>query len=84
MEKSTLRQYWRTNLRYLLILLFFWALFSFILPIFLVHELNHIRLGGFPLGFWIAFQGNMVAFVILMFIYTRWMNRLDKKYGVED
>jgi putative solute:sodium symporter small subunit len=41
-------------------------------------------LGGFPLGFWFAHQGSIYAFVILIFVYVYLMNKLDKKYDVDE
>ena len=46
--------------------------------------LNNIRIGGFKLGFWFAQQGSIYVFVILIFIYVRLMNKLDKKYGYDE
>lgn len=79
-----LRKYWQTNLRYLAILLSIWFLVSFVFGILLVDELNAIRLGGFKLGFWFAQQGSIYTFLLLIAIYVRWMNRLDKKYDVDE
>ena len=47
-------------------------------------ELNTIRLGGFKLGFWFAQQGSIYVFVILIFVYVKLMNKLDKKYSVNE
>mgnify|MGYP000713191166 CR=1 FL=1 len=46
--------------------------------------LNSIRIGGFKLGFWFAQQGSIYVFVILIFVYVRLMNKLDKKYGYNE
>ncbi len=46
--------------------------------------LNAIKIGGFPLGFWFAQQGSIYVFVILIFVYVRLMNKLDKKYGYDE
>ena len=42
------------------------------------------ELGGAPLGFWFAQQGSIYVFVILIFVYVSWMNKLDKKYDVDE
>jgi putative solute:sodium symporter small subunit len=76
--------YWKENLRYLTILLTIWFLVSFVCGILLVDELNSIRLGGFKLGFWFAQQGSIYVFVVLIFVYIRLMNKLDKKYGGDE
>ena len=78
------KKYWRENIRLLLILLSIWFIVSFGAGILWVNELNEIRLGGFKLGFWFAQQGSIYVFVILIFIYVKLMNKLDKKYGYDD
>ena len=79
-----MKKYWSYNLNYLLILLSIWFLVSFGAGILWVEELNKIRLGGFKLGFWFAQQGSIYVFVVLIFIYVRLMNRLDKKFNVDE
>ena len=78
--------YWRTNLRYLAWLLGVWFGVSYILGIVLVEPLNRLRLPGtgFPLGFWIAQQGAIYVYVILIVVYVLLMNRLDRRHGVAD
>jgi len=84
MPKNDLNKYWKTNLKYLGILLSVWFIVSFLFGIILVDELNQIKIGGFKLGFWFAQQGSIYVFVILIIIYIRLMNKLDKKYGVNE
>ncbi len=84
MSEQDNRRYWRTNLRYLAILLTIWFVVSFGFGILLVEPLNAIKIGGFKLGFWFAQQGSIYIFVILIFVYIRWMNKLDHQYGVDD
>jgi putative solute:sodium symporter small subunit len=79
-----MKKYWSYNLKYLLILLSIWFLVSFGAGILWVEELNKIRLGGFKLGFWFAQQGSIYVFVVLIFIYVWLMNRLDKKFNVDE
>ncbi len=84
MPKSDLKKYWKTNLKYLSILLTIWFIVSYLFGIILVDELNTIRLGGFKLGFWFAQQGAIYVFVILIIVYINLMNKLDKKYEVNE
>ncbi len=72
--------YWRTNLRYVAILLGIWGLVSFGFGILLVEPLNRIRIGGFQLGFWFAQQGAIYTFLVLIIVYVVLMNRLDRRY----
>ena len=78
------QQYWKTNLKYLVILLFVWFAVSFGCGILFVDELDTIRIGGFKLGFWFAQQGSIYVFVLLIFVYVFIMNRLDKKHNVNE
>jgi putative solute:sodium symporter small subunit len=81
-EKAT--AYWKENIKYVFILLAIWFAVSYGAGILFVEQLNQIKLGGFPVGFWFAQQGSIYVFVILIFIYVRLMNKLDKKYGFDD
>lgn len=84
MDKNKAKLYWRENLIYLAILLGIWFLVSYVFGILLVDQLNTIHMGGFKLGFWFAQQGSIYVFVILIFVYVGLMNRLDKKYELDD
>ena len=81
---KSLANYWKKNVRYLLILLSVWFLVSYGGGILFADALNTIKIGGFKLGFWFAQQGSIYAFVILIFVYVGLMNRLDKEYDVDE
>lgn len=83
-QEKDLKDYWKKNLQYLSILLSIWFTVSYGFGILLAPWLNDIRMGGFKLGFWFAQQGSIYVFVILIFIYVYLMNRLDKKFGVNE
>ena len=84
MDIEQRKKYWRENLKYVAILLVIWFLVSYGFGILWVDQLNTIRLGGFKLGFWFAQQGAIYVFVVLIFVYVRLMNKLDKKYNVNE
>jgi putative solute:sodium symporter small subunit len=77
------RRYWRANLRVMAPLLVVWFSVSFGLGILLVEPLNRVSLAGFPLGFWFAQQGSIYVFVALIFAYAIWMDRVDRRHGVD-
>ncbi len=79
-----LQGYWKENLKYLGILLSIWFIVSYGFGILLAPTLNEIQMGGFKLGFWFAQQGSIYTFVVLIFVYVYLMNKLDKKYGVNE
>ncbi len=84
MNNDPYKTYWRTNHKYLFVLLLIWFVASYGAGILFADTLNEIRLGGFKLGFWFAQQGAIYVFLLLIFIYVILMNRLDRKHGVED
>jgi putative solute:sodium symporter small subunit len=77
-------KYWKANIRLVAILLVIWFVVSYGLGILLVEPLNTIMLGGYPLGFWFAQQGSIYVFLVLIFVYAASMNRLDKKFDVDE
>lgn len=79
-----MKSYWKTNLKYLFILLSIWFIVSFGAGILFRESLDTIKIGGFKLGFWFAQQGSIYVFVILIFVYIRLMNKLDDKHGYND
>jgi len=83
-HESKYRKYWRKNLQYLAVLLCIWFVVSYGCGILLVDMLDQVRIGGFGLGFWFAQQGAIYVFVILIFVYGWLMNRLDRKYDVDE
>ncbi|PDH52266.1 MAG: hypothetical protein CND00_02705 [Cryomorphaceae bacterium MED-G14] len=80
MKSIKSKDYWRNNLKYLIILLSIWFTVSFGFGVILVDQLNTIQFFGFKLGFWFAQQGSIYVFVILIFVYIYLMNRLDKNF----
>ena len=74
------KDYWRANLKILIILLSTWFMVSFGFGIIFSDFLDQYKIGGFKLGFWFAQQGSIYLFVVLIFIYVYLMNKLDKKY----
>ncbi|MBR3369071.1 DUF4212 domain-containing protein [Roseinatronobacter sp. NSM] len=82
-DKST-DAYWKANIRIITISMVIWALVSFGFGIVLRPLLSGIPIGGTDLGFWFAQQGSILTFIVLIFYYTWYMNKLDKEFGVEE
>ncbi len=83
-ENDRLRRYWHSNLRYLAALLTVWFAVSYGAGILFVDRLDSVRFFGFRLGFWFAQQGSIYVFVVLIFIYVWLMNRLDRRFDVDE
>jgi len=72
------------NIRIILISLAIWFICSFGMGIILRPMLSGIMVGGADLGFWMAQNGSMYIFIILIFVYASVMNRLDREHGLEE
>ena len=84
MDDRQREEYWRRNVKLMVILLSIWALVSFGASILFVQPLNNIVINDFPLGFWFAQQGSIITFVILIGVYVWRMDRMDDEYGISD
>lgn len=81
MNDNNTNAYWKANVALIRNLLIVWAVVSFGLGIVFVEPLNAIKLpGGVPFGFWMAQQGSIYIFVVLIFIYANQMDKLDRKF----
>ena len=47
-------------------------------------ELNNITFFGFPFGFYMSAQGSLIIYVVIIGIYARYMNKMDRVYGVHE
>jgi putative solute:sodium symporter small subunit len=76
-------EYWRKNLIITAILLAIWFVVTFVEAWF-ARELNSMSFLGFPLGFYMSAQGSLIVYVVLIAIYARYMNNLDREYDVAE
>jgi putative solute:sodium symporter small subunit len=76
--------YWKRTLRRTVVLLSIWFLVGPVMGILLAEPLNNFRLGGIPFGFWMAQQGSIYVFVILIFVYAWRSDRADREAGVHE
>jgi putative solute:sodium symporter small subunit len=75
--------YWTKTRNLMLVILFAWFVFSFGIHFF-APSLNKIRIIGFPLGFYMAAQGALVAFVAMCIWNARAQDKIDREFGVSD
>lgn len=76
-------EYWRRNLTVTGILLAIWFVATFIVGWF-ARDLNNVTFLGFPLGFYMSAQGSLIIYVVVIWVYARFMGKLDKEYGVDE
>lgn len=76
------RQYWRKNLRMTGILMFVWFMVTFFVSYF-ARELS-FSFFGWPFSFWMASQGALVVYLLIIWIYASYMNKIDREHGVAE
>lgn len=76
-------EYWRKTRNLMWTALAIWFVFSFLIHFF-VRQLNEITFLGFPLGYYMAAQGSLIVFVILIFWFAARQNRIDEEHGVAE
>jgi putative solute:sodium symporter small subunit len=77
------KRYWQKNLRLTGALLAVWFVITFVVGWF-ARDLQSIAFLGFPLSFYMAAQGSLVIYVILVGYYAYCMDKLDREYGVHE
>ena len=77
------QEYWRKNLVVTSILLVIWFIVTFVEGWY-ARELNGLTFLGFPLGFYMSAQGSLVVYVVLIWIYQHYMNKLDVEFDVQE
>lgn len=84
-ERALLERYWISNIRLVAILIPIWAAVSLGCGVLFADKLNAYRFPGtgYPLGFWFAHQGSIIAFVLIILVYCIGMNRLDARHHRE-
>jgi len=80
---AALAAYWTENKRLTTVTLVIWALVSFGAAFF-VESLNTVVIFGFPLGYYMGAQGSLIVFVVLIFNYSSMMNKIDRKYNLQE
>ena len=77
--------YWNKTRRLMFIMLGLWAFFGYIIHMFVV-PLNKIVIPilGFPLGFYMAAQGSLIVFVVMLFMFARQQHKIDSEHGVAE
>jgi putative solute:sodium symporter small subunit len=76
-------RHWPRTVRLMWIMLGLWAFFSFFIHFF-VTSLNKIVIFGFPLGFYMAAQGSLIAFVVMLFWFAHAQDKIDRECGVAE
>ena len=82
-ESDRGKRHWERTRNLTIVILIFWAIFSFVLP-WNAAALNHIKFMGFPLGFYFTAQGSLIAFVVMIFVQNWFQDKIDDECGFGD
>ena len=83
LDTATMQRYWSKTSRLMWTIFVLWLFFSFGIHLFAV-QLNTIKFLGFPLGFYMAAQGSLIAFVALCAWNAVAQNKIDEEFGVQE
>ena len=77
--------HWRATTRLMFTNLGIWFFFGYVIHMFVV-PLNKIVIPvlGFPLGFYMAAQGSLIVFVVMLFVFAKQQNKIDREYGMAE
>jgi putative solute:sodium symporter small subunit len=85
-ESTDLKQreeaHWAKTSRLMFTHLGVWFFFGFVIHMFVV-PLNTITVPilNFPLGFYMAAQGSLIAFVVMLFLFAKQQDKIDREFG---
>ncbi len=82
-DPATAQAHWKKTSRLMWIVLGIWFFFSFVIH-FIAPTINPIHVLGFPLGFYFAAQGSLIAFVVALFWFGKRQNEIDEEFGVQE
>jgi putative solute:sodium symporter small subunit len=74
--------HWDKTTKLMLTHLGVWLFFGYIVHMFVI-PLNYITIPilGFPLGFYMAAQGSLIAFVVMLFVFAKQQDKIDRDHG---
>jgi len=76
------QRYWQKNLRITAILMFIWFVVTYVVSYF-ARDMS-FTFFGWPFSFWMASQGSLIVYVVIIWFYARYMNQLDQEHGVAE
>jgi putative solute:sodium symporter small subunit len=75
--------YWRNTKRLTLTLLGIWFMVTFV-AIFFARQLDRVTLFGWPLSFYMAAQGVMLIYLLIVLVYAVFMRRAELQLPIEN
>ena len=76
------QEYWRKTLSITAVLLAIWFIATFVMGYY-ARDLS-FDFFGWPFSFYMAAQGSLIIYVLIIWYYAHYMNKLDREYGVDE
>lgn len=80
--RERLAPYRKATRRLLWLLMMIWVGVSFVIPIF-ARDLDFLFF-DWPFSFWMAAQGSILIYILIVVVYAYRMNKLDDQYHQSD
>jgi putative solute:sodium symporter small subunit len=75
--------HWQRTRRLMIIHMVIWFIFSYLVHWFAT-DLNAFKFNDFPLGYYMAAQGSLVAFVVQLFVFSWQQHKVDVECGMAE
>jgi putative solute:sodium symporter small subunit len=75
-------QYWQKNLSITAKLMGVWFVVTFVVT-FVARDLS-FNFFGWPFSFLMASQGSLIIYVLIIWYYASYMNKIDQEHGVAE
>ena len=76
------QEYWSRTLRLTAVLLALWFIVTYVVG-FYARELS-FNFFGWPFAFYMGAQGSLIIYILIIWYYSKTMNKLDQEFGVAE
>jgi putative solute:sodium symporter small subunit len=77
------KEYWSRTLKITGVLLLIWFVVTYVMGYFAI-PLAEVNFFGWPLSFYMAAQGSLIVYLLILYYYAKKMRQLDVEYGVDE
>lgn len=79
MSATARKLFWSRTIRLTALLLLAWLGVNLVVPWF-ARDLDRVHVLGFPLAYWLAAQGMLLLYLLIIVVYAHRMDRLEAQY----
>jgi len=76
------QEYWSKTLRLTAVMLAIWFIVTYVVG-FYARELS-FNFFGWPFAFYMGAQGSLIIYILIIWYYSKTMNKLDQEFGVAE